>query len=397
MSSESIVNSNTQAEEQTDSMRWEDLDPGAVRKEFARVGADLSALAAEMETLVKDATNFDKTKEALEKVRDKDFSPSGWINSFVAENTTAFPGLNGDGSQKAAKPDWYYMLLPDKRKRYDEILDYMDDAIKLKAFFKPFAAILRDIPMKDTFRVFAIVKNMRTKGWNETEYQLINKDVESLCELLKLSWGEMNSKAVLSERYYQENVSQMDSPKAKEGYIKKRQEDYLELFKNYEIYKSFRYKGNGRYYIFGERAASMKVLDTYMGKLVMSKDLDARLKTLLANMDNLQNAITKNIVLHTGAGTALHARLFDSIVAVRYHISCSLEEFTKFKEGSNEAPYCFMQCPKATEAAKGWFGFEPQWGDSWSSGTSYFDIYRKALYAVMTQSHDFAYLHGRVQ
>lgn len=397
MSSESM-NSNTQAtEEKTNSRLWEDIDAETVRKEFGKVAQSLSTMAAEMEKLVNDATNYDKTKEALERVRDKELSSSGWIASFIAENTSSFPGLNGDGSKRASKPDWYHMLLPDKRKKYDDILDYMDDAVKLKAFFKPYADILRTLPLKDTFRVFKIVKNMNTKGWNETEYELINKDIESVCALLKLSWGEMNSKAVLSERFYQENISKMDSPKTKEGYIKQRQEDYLELIKKYEIYKSLRYKGNGRYYLYGERLASMKTLDTYMGKLVMSKDLDARLKTLLASVENLQNSIMKNIVLHTGAGKSLHQSLLNSLVVFRFHVTCSLEHFTKFKEGASEAPYCFMKCPKAADSAQGWFGFSPKWSDSWSNGTGYMEIYRKALYGVMLQSHDFAYEHGKVR
>ena len=50
-----------------------------------------------------------------------------------------------------------------------------------------------------------------------TEYKLINEDVKSVCDLLKLGWSEMNSAASLSERFYQEHVSQMDSPKMKEG------------------------------------------------------------------------------------------------------------------------------------------------------------------------------------
>ena len=393
-----IMNSNTPAaEEKTNSMLWEDLDPDAVRKEFGKVHKNLSTLAAEIKTLAEETTNFDQAKKALEQVRDRDLSASGWIATFIAENTSAFPGLNGDGSKRASKPDWYHILLPDKRKKYDEMLDFMDDAVKIKVYFKPFTDILRTLPLKDTFRVFAIMKHMKTKGWNETEYQLINKDIESVCALLKLSWGEMNSKAVLSERYYKENISRMDSPKTKEGYIKQRQEDYLELIKKYEIYKSLRYKGNGRYYIYGERLASMRTLDVYMGKLVLMKDLDDRLKTLVAAADKLMDALMKNVVLHTGAGQSLRTKLLEAITTLRFFVNSSLENFTKFKKGSEEAPYCFMKCPKAADSAQGWFGFSPKWSDSWSNGTGYMEIYRKALYGVMLQSHDFAYVHGRVQ
>ena len=397
MSNENTVNSNMQAaEEKTNSKLWEDIDSEKVRGEFKKMSNDLSAFGAEMEKLAKDKNNFDKTKESLETLRDKDFSASGWIQSFINENTSAFPGLNGDGSKKASKPDWYYVLLPDKRKKYDDILDYMDDAVKLKKFFKPFSDILTRIPLKDTFRVFAIIKNMKTKGWSTGEYQPINKDIESILDLIKLSWSEMNNAATLSERFYKEHVSQMDSPKMKEGYIKQRQEDYNNIFKKYAFYKSCNYRGNGKYGVLAERIACMKTLDTYMGLLVKNKDLDDRLKTLLASVEDLASSLMSNIVLHTGAGQDLHRAMVNLIVVIRFYLTCGLEEFTKFKTGSDEAPYCYMKCPKAAEQAAGYFGFAPAWGDSWDKGTGYYEIYRKILFAIMEQSRDFTYVHGRV-
>ncbi|MBQ6036360.1 MAG: hypothetical protein IJL43_03525 [Lachnospiraceae bacterium] len=397
MSSENNVNTAAQGgEEKTDSKLWENIDAATVNKEFLKLGDSLTGLAAELEKLAKDASNFDKAKETLEKVRDKDLSSSGWLSSFISENTSAFPGLNGNGSKKASRPDWYYMLMPDKKKKYDDILDFMDDAIKIQSFFRPFVKVLSGIPLKDTFRIFAIIRNMKSRGWTEGEYQLINKDIESVNELLKQGFGTLNSKAVLSERYYQAHISQMDSPKIKEGYLKQRQEDYLNIIKQYEIYKSLRYKGNGRYYIYGDRAASAKTLDAYMGKIVMGKDLGDRLNTVLANADNLQKSLMANIVLHTSAGQALHRDLLKSLVTIQYHLICSNEEFTKFRKGDSEAPYCYMKCPKAAEQAAGYFGFAPAWGDSWDKGTGYYEIYRKILFAIMEQSRDFTYVHGRV-
>lgn len=398
MSNENTANSTAQAgEDKSNSMLWEDLDGDKVRAEFKKMAAHLAAFGSEMEKLAKDRNNYDNTEEAMKTLRDKDFTASGWIQSFINENTSSFPGLNGDGTKKASKPDWYFILLPEKKKKYDDILNYMDDAVKLKTFFKPFQTILMKIPLKDTFRVFAIVKNMTSKGWTAGEYKLINKDVESVCNLLKLSWGEMNSAASLSERFYQEHVSQMDSPKMKEGYIKQRQEDYNNIFKRYDFYKSCNYRGNGKYGILADRLVSMKTMDAYMGKLVMIKDLDDRLKTLLASVENLENSLKSNIVLHTGAGQDLHRALLNLIVVVHFNLSCGLEEFTKFKNGSDEAPYCYMTCPEAASKATGHFGFEPKWGNSWDSGTGYYDIYRKALFAITAQAHDFAYVHGKVR
>ncbi|MBO4848664.1 MAG: hypothetical protein J5586_05880 [Clostridia bacterium] len=384
------------AEEKNKSKLWEDIDAGAVAKAFSDMRDDLDTLRKEMLKLEQDKTNYDKTKAALTTVRDGDFSQSGWISSFIAENTTAFPGLNGDGSKKASRPDWYHALLPDKRKKYDEILDFMDDAVKLSAFFKPFAEILTKLPLDNTFRVFAIIKNMATRGWSTEEYQKINKDIETTCTLLNYSWADLDGKAPEAERYYQQNISRMDSPKAKEGYFKLRQDAYAKVVDGLYIGKSMNYRGNGRFGVLADRIGSMRVMDAYMGKLVMHKDLGGRLAPLVSAADELKNSMMGKVKVCTGPGRSLYQGMLDLIVAVWFFMNRALEEFNKFKEGSSEAPYCYMKCPEEASKAKGWFGFEPAWGDSWSKGTGYYEIYRKALYAITAQCHDFAYVHGRV-
>lgn len=381
---------------ETNSMLWEDIDAEKVRAEFKSMIKDLGDLREELEALAKEAKNFDKTKELIEKIRDKDFSSSGWIASFAAENANAFPSIKGDTAQRAARPDWYFMKPPEVRKKYDDILDYMDDATKLKEFFAPYAQLLTRLPLADTFRIFCIIRNMKSKGWNEGEYKLINQDIESVCSLLTRGWADMNAEAKLSERFYQEHIAEMESPKVKEGYIKQRQEDYLAILKKYAIYSSLRYKGNGKYYLYGERMASAKTLDKYMAKIVGSKDLGDRLKALLASSETLQNSLMSNIVLHSGAGRSLHQAMIDLMIVIRYFMTCSLEEFTKFREGSDEAPYCYMKCPEAAGKSRGYFGFEPKWDDSWSTGTEYYEIYRKTLFAVSAHCHDFVYVHGKV-
>jgi hypothetical protein len=393
----SMENQAPAAEEKSNSKLWEDVDLETLRKEFSSMRDDLSSLGAEMEKLAKEAKNYEKTKEMLELVRDKDFSSSGWISSFIAENTTYFPSLNGNGSNKANMPDWYYALLPDKKKRYDDVLNYMDDAVKISGFFRPFADVLRELPLADTFRIFKIIKNMKERGWNEAEYKNINDDIEATCNLLKQSWGELDRKAPLSEKFYRENESKMDSPKMKEGYIKARQEDYANIVKTYVISSSILYKGNGKYSCLGERAASMKVLDKYMGRIVSHKDIGDKLTALSTKLETLANSLMSNIVLNTGSGKTLHQGLVNLVVVVRFFVTCSLEEFKKFREGSDEAPYCYMKCPEKTNLAGGWFGFNPNWGDSWSKGTDYLNIYRSILACVYYQGKDFAYLWGKVK
>ena len=146
-----------------------------------------------------------------------------------------------------------------------------------------------------------------------------------------------------------------------------------------------------------DTVASMKTLDTYMEKLVTNKDLDEKLKTVLASIENLLNSLMSNIVLKTGSGRVLHQTMKNLIVVIQFLLIRSLEEFTKFKEGATEAPYCFMKCPEAASKASGYFGFNPGWGNSWDKGTFYYNTYKQILYAITTQCHEFVYEHGLVK
>ena len=135
-----VNNTAPAAEEKANSMSWEDIDKSSIRNGFAGVDNKLRELGSAMQTLAKEAKGFDNTKGLVESLRDKDLTSSGWLSSFIAENSSSFPNAGGDESKRAARPDWYFLKTPEVRKQYDLIFDYMDDAVKLTAFFKPLVA-----------------------------------------------------------------------------------------------------------------------------------------------------------------------------------------------------------------------------------------------------------------
>ena len=384
------------AEEKANSMLWEDLDTGAVRKEFSKVCDDLDALGNEIEKLAKESTNVEQTQEYMDKVRDVDLGSSGFISSFIRENTTSFPSINGP--KRGNLPDWYYMLLPDKRKKYDDILNFLDDAVKLSAFFKPFAGVLKDIPLKNAFRLFPIVRNMLRKKYDQSEYERINKDIKGVNEVLTLGWNVFSNKTGASEKFYQDNIAQMDSPKMKERYIKLRMEEYNAVYSAYDISKIIKFQGYGNFNCDGWIAKEMNTLDAYMGKVIQNKDIGGRLTAIISDMDKLADSLMANIVLSTSSGRELHQTMKNAVIKIRFFLIRSLEEFNKFQEGStSEAPYCYMTCPEEAGKSQGWFGFSPAWSDSWSGGTKYLNMYKQALYAIKIQCKEYTYTHGRVK
>ena len=393
-----VNNTAPAAEGKVNSMSWEDIDKSSIRNGFAGVDNKLRELGSAMQTLAKEAKGFDNTKGLVESLRDKDLTSSGWLSSFIAENSSSFPNAGGDESKRAARPDWYFLKTPEVRKQYDLIFEYMDDAVKLTAFFKPLVDILTRIPLKEVFRVLRVVSNMKSKGYGAEWYDTIDKIIASVNEVLGMGWNVFESKADAAERYYNENKQQIESPKVKEQYFKLRMDAYAKVVMERPAGKFLNYyDGVGRFKVHTEWVANMRVQDKYMQVIIGVTHWSDQIKSLLTACQNLLDSLMTSILLSTGAGRDLHQALKNAVVVIQFFLTCCDEELGKFKSGSKEGPYCFINVPPAAANATGHFGFSPSWGDSYShGGTEYEDIPRKMLYAIMTQCREFAYVHGKV-
>lgn len=395
MSNEALAN-----EQGQEKMNWEDIDASVVRTKIWNEKKKLTALSDELKKLEKDAGNFDNTKTALENIRDQVLGSTGWLMSFYNENIGSFPQAKADAKNPDSRPDWYITYTPDKRKQYDEINSYMVDIGLLQPFMKSMAEVLTQFPLAETYRVLLIARNLNSPPINFTDnaYKKINDDFTAFCNQMTQDWDELEKYAEKSRQYHAENDGKIDPNALKDGYLSARKSDYSAIIKKRAFYDRLYYQGNGLYSLNQDVATVMRGLDQYSAALVKlkSENFETTMDTVINSSKSLIEALQKNTVFKSEHGSIVQSGLLTLVVTVCFFAETSLEEFQKFLQAPNEAPYCMMRQVDALKSPPTNFGFSPKTDDPWNGGTALQEAYKQACVAITLQCREFVNKRGKV-
>lgn len=390
------------ADESQEKMNWESIDPDSIRVKFNQIKAECSSLQDQLARLASDGTNHKTIFAHYETVRDQILSPSGWVSSFYTENAGSFPHAKANAKDTDAKPDWYYTLLPEKRKQYDEVSRYMVDSAILLPLMKSTAAVMAKLPLTDTFRNILIVRNLERTAEIKLDldtYKKMNEDFAAFNTQIRQSFDELEGLAVRSKQYYASNQGVLDPKDLKEGYLHERKSDYSAVINKRAFYDKLYYQGNGLYSLKTEYATKMGVYDLYSKRLVELKesDLENKLKAVKTDALPLIAELEKSKNLQTNAGSFLQSGLLGLTISVNFFATVSLEHFQKFLKGPMEAPYCLMRKMDAISAAPPDFGYSPKKDDPWNGGTALQEAYKQACVAITLQCRDFVNNKGKIK
>ena len=388
-------------DEQKQSMQWKKLDEETIRTQFRSLEKKIREVFPALEQLQKEGDNFSSTEELLKSICETGVGPSGWIQSFIAENISDFPNAAATAKDTDPMPDWYHILLPEERKTYDVVLKYMKDAVMLQPFFQTTTEILNHLlaSLADTFRVLLMVNNLKSNElkFDNNEYKKIKSDFEGFARQLSRMWEALEEYAGSSLQYYNSNKDKASPQELKEQYQEKRKHEYRHIL---EEQRSFidrvEYVGQNTYALKDPYPIRMRALDNYSKKLIEMKTspFESELKDhVLKNADPLFDSLLKTVPYKMPAGSGMHSALTGMIDAILVLSKESLEQFKKFKEAPEEAPFCLMRA--MTVPSNDTFGFNPKTGDPWSEGTHFEDAYNQGCKAISKQCREYVVDHGK--
>ena len=388
-------------EESKEGMQWKKLSEDTIRAEFRSVNKQLREVFSALEQLQREGDNYDAAENLLKSLCEKYVGPSGWIQSFVTENFSDFPNAAETAKDTDPKPDFYHILLPDERKLYDIVLQYMKDAVKLQPLLQQTYEILTHLlnSLADTFRVLLMVNNLNSSQikFDNNEFKKIQSDFDGFSRQLSRSWEALEEYAKPSLQYYLSNKDKVSSKELKEQYEEKRKSEYRDILKEQRtFFDRLEYIGQNTYRLKDYHPLRMRALDNYSKKMIEMKKspFESELKDYVLKLANpLYERLLKTTQYKKDDGTGIHSALTEAINAILVLSKESLAQFAKFKEAPEEAPFCLMR--KISVSPVGAFGFNPKAGDPWTEGTHFEDTYNQGCAAISKQCKEYVVDHGK--
>ena len=374
---------------------WENLDEKTLEWEISFTNTHISDFANHLARMVAD-NDYENTLQMCKNLWLQDLYHDSWIYKFHQTNREYFSKYMTNHT----KPTWYADLPVDKKKAYDTVMTYYTDTFYLlqimDVMFDMVTAL--DPMLNYGFRLQRIKMNFDEANLNETLYEKIGLDMADVSRHLNQSWDSMERDAHRAEIYYRDNAGRSSSKDSlNRGYRQERIKDYQDSIKRCHIYDSIVDNGNGTFSVKPGVMATMKAIYKYTGKVAQLDDFEDRMKKVNEKCKNLLTVeLPKGLKdCKTFACRGVIAACMSLCEKAQEFCEVSLEMYDKFKEGDDDAPYCFMKTPDTFSSLKSNYSFGLyNWYDPWGTGANYVIMYENAVKSLNDHCRDFVYNHG---
>ena len=372
---------------------WESLDEGAINAEIAGLSSRIEKLNVMLDRMVY-KNDYDDTSKAFNNFWMQDLSMSGFVAAFYNSNKSTFAKYLDENSA----PPWYHNLSTEEKKAFDASQHYFGDAAALLKPMEDMRKLMMLLPLKDSFRLMRTTLNFDEAGYGRDLFDKINRDVEAVNELLTTSWGQLESRAFASKRYYDANVGSLGREQLNKGYREARLRDYDEEVKMSAAGKRFIPRGDGKFNVEAGFLADMKVIDKYTLQI-------AAIPNVVDDLKKTQEACGQVTAEIDAAWKKMKTPLFKNLADTLDKLRRTIYEYAggginvwqSYRNRDDDSPYCFIKILPAFSRVQGSYGFNPRSTDPWHEGSEYYEIYQSAARALADHCKDFVYYHGHTE
>lgn len=370
---------------------WQNLTEKSIMGELNGLNSRVTTCALLVQRMLAD-NDYQKAKDRLQALAQKDLGFDGWLSSFCFTNQSAF----ADYCNGTARPDWYNTLSAEEKKNYEADLKYYKEAGFLLSVASSVAGLIQMVPLEEGFRLMRIKGNFEEAGFDKELYKRMDEEIRSASVLLNLDWSELESRTRKSKTFIDSNISSMTRLELEKGYRAARLEDFKQIIRTSSLYNSLIEQPDGNYNVNPYILLLATVIDEYTFKVAQTPDLKDPMQKVI---NECQRIITGDIATAEKNCSSQSAQFlceaFRTLCeAIQAFAQSGLETYVNFKEGKDESPYCFMKKLSCLSSAKAAFSFNPSMDDPWAAGTYLKDLYESAARSLGAQCRLFVYDHG---
>ena len=315
-----------------------DLKSTDFEKELTRVTANMYDVRDQLNRMIAEDGDYKDAVKIIAEVRDQELTEEGFIFSFLEYFRQSYENNCSGG------PAAYVVVCVENKTYWDDLNSssklLTDTRLMLCQLSKWF---------ERGFKIIQAKSNFLEADYDEEMYSSIDNDIQSVYKLISTARGSC-SKDRMEE--YKKLSSELIDP---ESFI------YNESAKNYTINPA--------------RYSKIDVLDDYIFEIVGIEDFKSDMEETISRCGDLLNMeVVKSYV---DCINTLLASVIEMIDYVNGFAEHCLEIYNGFKEGKNEAPYCFMKKLPSIGNVKGYELDKLISEDPTKYGTFYRDTYGK--------------------
>ncbi len=381
---------------ENDERKWDVLSEQAAADMFRTAGQNAAYLGADLNQIEED-NSFKDVEEAIKEFCKTDAGEGSEIYKFKYANGDSFPNV-APTNQKAS---FYAGLEPNKKIKYDKMHDYYQDAMWYGNVVKEVRILLMKLPLEIGFKILRTELTMKDEKYDKALYDKINADFMSFSNMVGQSMYDMERRAKLSEKFYEENKAKLKKDKLNQLYRKERLKDYLNEIRQCTFVDSLEDISSGKFECKSSVYTKMHIIDNYTYEISRWKDLDveSRMQESIEYCKTIDGKYIDAAVktMMTPAGRGSMSGMHQLIEEVQYFCERALEAYQKFRKGDESGPYCFMKALPASKSYSHKYRFEPEQHDPWNLGTYMINIYSMGRSALNLQREDFVENNGHLE
>ena len=381
---------------ENDERKWDVLSEQAAADMFRTASENASYLASDLNQIEEDNA-FKDVEEAIKEFCKVDVGEGSEIYKFKFANGDSFPNV-APTNQKAS---FYPGLEPNKKIKYDKMHDYYQDAMWYGNVAKEIRILLMELPLELGFKILRTELTMKDEKYDKALYDKINADFRSFSNMIGEGMYDLERRAKLSEKFYEENKNKLKKDKLNQLYRKERLKDYVNEVKQCTFVDSLENFSNGRFECKSSVYAKMHIIDNYTYEISRWKDQNVESR-MQESIEYCKTIDTKYIdaaikTMMTPAGRGSMSGLHDLVEEVQYFCDRALDAYKRFRNGDDNGPYCFMKALPASKSYNHKYRFEPEQDDPWNLGTFMINIYSMGRSALNLQCEDFVQNNGHLE
>ncbi|MCR4670808.1 MAG: hypothetical protein K5643_06430 [Saccharofermentans sp.] len=383
-------------EDEQEGLLWEKCGVKTLEANIVEVTKKVNEASQKL----KDHSNYEAAKDALEKLYTKEISQSAWIFQFRSQNAKVLKMEDDDDEETIVKPEDFEDWPIDKKRDYKILVETMKGLKFLELYCLGICRFLIDFPLHKGYTLFRLVNVLEKEGYTSSYFQEVNNDMLSVYKQLSFDYNELESKAGKSQEYLDKNMLKKWDKSKLDTFKKKRQEDFRKIVESQcSFYKYMEFR-NGVFKVKNHTLNKLHSFDGYTAKLI---DLaGSSFGDALSKADDRYDKLSEMIKEFTGEKCENDSvcRLGDALetlveTAKEFLDTCG-DLGTQYNEASTgNTPFCFLGVlPALSSSANYDFPASSATDDPHDSGTHYADLFKSAASAITEQCKDFVTMQG---